>query len=671
MGDVLRKVISESLIAFPDEAHLHVFRFLAAAGASETEKVRVQQAWSTVALGSEAFGRKKAPIDPVLFGEELIRELASGDKELARLEGLISSFKTIIAEQSSASGPPAPLGSLADLKKPSGTLASLQSMTKLGKELTAALNVTYEVPHDGSSSSSSSSSNSSSSRSGTGGKNSSKNQSEVAVGNDRAIMEWRRSCRGGKFVWHGRKAANASPLYCPLGSSELGGVEIMYGDVVYKNLDAGKEPSRPTNVPIVGVKVTTKQPSLLARTWISHHSLHEIASARDQSMQLFPLPYGIHRDAGAGSLTAASAASVLCAFEMPNCRPLTHMLSPALATFMRRYPSVVLTWCAQLGVASANLLRCTSGCLVRPPTLKDCFIKDNGQLLVGNMTFEAALEQDGVKHEAGDRSNNDISKFAVQVLATSLALSRRHETALSPQSLLPEERENEFGNAEEGSGRKDVFTEEDVVPVMEGCEIQLTFTGHACRGVNLEILGGKVVKGSSSMPSAASSVSGTRLHILVHGEPAVASIVASTASSAETCVTIKATRAGLLLIHAVSPSNVLLQEAGGSGGEAGPSHSAGRLAAAVRIVVVPAYPVMATELQEVIGLVDAAFSSKNLKYVLNAQSITSPTASTNDEASVARDWSTISRAVFDVIDPSHSFRESPSSPPKGRRPKNV
>jgi hypothetical protein len=607
----LRKVVTESLIAFPEDAHLQVLSFLCAAGASDVEKQRVQQAWSAVVLGSEAFGRKgKGPIDPVLFGEELIRELASGNKELERIAALIDDFQVIVSEHEKSRGTTAViLSSMADLKKPSGTLASLQSLTKLGRDMSAALNVTYDddsvdIVQVASSATAASS----------------------AASPDKAIMEWRRSCRGGKFVWNGRKSTNSSTSFSPLGSREHGGVEVSYGEAVFKSLDPGCKPS---SVLVIGVKVLTKQPSLQTRAWTSYQCLHELLSSSDkQHLQLFPTPFGVQRNSSATS-TISPASAITCVFEMPNCRPLAPLIGPALAAFLMKYPSVALTWCAQLGLATRNLATCKTGVLVKPPSLVDCFVKDSGHLVLGNTAFETVLENENASH------TNDLSVFVVDILASTLALSRRRYVALSTSASL-------LGG--EGLEGTTFSVQEEVVPIMEGSEVKLTFTNHACRGIDVEILGGKVSASTSAASSgnASSFTAGSNsLQVLVHGEPGVASINASTWNAAESFITVKAMSAGQILVNAVAP-------AGPS--EWGPEKS--RKAVAIRVIVVPAYPVLATELQEVISLVDSAYTSGNSKHVLHAQGLRAPSRATLDEISVMSDWSEIVRSVQAITDPS-------------------
>lgn len=610
--EVLREIVTESLVAFPDDAHIKVLIFLSAAGATDDEKKRVQQAWSAVTLASEAFGRRnKRPIDPVLFGDELIRELAYGDKELARLDKLIGSFKTVVAEQQTATTP-VTLKNLAELKKPGGPLALLQSMTKIGRELTAALNTTYETV-------------------------------DVAAGshlakvpsasNDKAIMEWRRSCRGGKFVWHGRKSANASTLYVPLGSQEHGCVETVYGEVAFKSTD-DKGRATSNAIPAVGVKVTTKQPSLLSRAWTSYQCLHEVVSAEKQQLQLFPTPLGVQRETGAA--TSASASNITCVFELPNCRSLSPLLGPALSTFLRKYPSVVLTWCAQLGIAARTLRTCRSGRLVRSPMLSDCFVKDNGQLLVGNIAFETTLGIDAASTADAGQNTNDLSAFILQLLSSTLSLSRRLDIVLATASSG-----GDLADYSTIGGADDI-----VASIMEGCEIKLIFSGHSCRGVSLDIMGEKVGTNGSASTRSATDASKSRLQIVVQGEAGVASVTSSSWKSTETSVTVKAMSAGLLLLRAFT-----LASLGESGGES----VAGRRASTVRIVVVPVYPVMATELQEVICLANNAYASNNCNGLLNAQSLKSPCQATEDERSVMTDWIEVASRVSGVLPSTTKF----------------
>jgi len=329
----------------------------------------------------------------------------------------------------------------------------------------------------------------------------------------------------------------------------------------------------------------------------------------------------------------------VCAFELPNCRPLTPLLSPALATFLRRYPSVVLTWCAQLGSAVRNLLNCTSGRLVRMPTVADCFIKDNGQLVLGNVSFESMPEND--ENGMCSHQSNDISTFVAEVLSTAMSLSRTHQVILVAASSSDAESMDQSSNTPSSTAN------EEVISVMEGCEVRLVFINHSCRGVALEVMGGTNMNNRANETTRDSN----RLNVLVQGEPGVASIVQGESIANETFVDIKATSTGFVMLQISTPVQ------GGGIGEPNVIDKM-RRTAAVRIIVVPAYPIMATELQEVISLAESAYTSRTCKYLLEANAFVNTAALARDEITVMSDWTAVTRAVLAVISPSSTVKKS-------------
>ena len=208
-GQALYSCVTESLSAFPEDAHIKLFQFLDASGASETEKKLMQQAWTRVIMASEAFGRKKAVIDPVLFGQEFVKELGVESKELIKLEEMITTFRAIISTNENAkkknNGAAEALNSIHDLKKTTGVLTTLQSMTKVGRDLSNAQMSIYA------------------SRAIVG-----VTAATGSVEAEETILAHRRSTRGAKFVFNGRKPHSASPQYSPISPEKLGSAEVLY-----------------------------------------------------------------------------------------------------------------------------------------------------------------------------------------------------------------------------------------------------------------------------------------------------------------------------------------------------------------------------------------------------------------------------------------------------------
>jgi hypothetical protein len=574
-GHALLDVVTESLVAFPQEAHLKVFQFLSDAGASEKEKIQVQQAWTRVAMAGEAFGQKNRPRDPLQFGREFVKELGVGRLEIAKLEETTASFRALVAarEANERSGnkkdqSSTRIASLHDLKKSNGVLSSLQSMTKVGKDLSAAQASVYP----------------SSGRAGDGG----------AEGLENSVLIHRRYCRNAKFTLNGRKPANASPLYSPLSVKDLGVAEVSYGEATFKHGISAK----PDSLPVVGIKVVSKQPSVHSRAYCTYQCLHEVLPKGPERLRLFPAPLGI--------LKPAEQAGPTPVFELPLCRPLLPLLGMTLSAYLRKYPSVPLHWCAQVGASLRAFRNCQSGWLMRMPTLHDVFVAENGTLMLGNVVFEEC--------DSGSESSVDLAGFFSTLLASVLSLSRSVPCLLQPSlggagpAVATPESEEAVAEA-----ARHVDAAEEVISVIEGSTLRLNFRGHSCNSVSVQPAGRRLTAFSSA---------DLQVHLL--GEDAIASVTGH-ANSGVTDVIVQARSPGSVMLRVVAPAS-------------GSSDSRVKfLALDVRVVVVPAYPIQSAALQEVAAQLQASFVSKNNDMFLSAHAVRLDDARTGQPGAVAEE----------------------------------
>ena len=599
-SQVLRTVVQEGLTAFPEDAHVRLFQFLKQSGASEQEQKELQQAWTRVVMASEAFGRKKGgPVDPARFSEDLVKELCSENKEVGKLEDMLASFRAILASQESKDEEM--IESIHDLKKSTGVLSNLQSMTKVGADLTKAQYSIYPER-------------------GMVGQ-----AKEGSTETEGAILLHRRASRGIRFSWHQRKPAGASPLYSPLRVRDLGGAETLYGDGVHRGTT--ESGGRPTTSPIVGIRVSSSQACFKARGWTSYQCLHELLAMGPDRLRLFPAPLGtVESEAHPGTTFV---------FGLPICKPLKPLLGAGLSTFMRKYPSVILTWCAQIGAASRCFENMVSGRMLRLPTLSDVFVADNGQLLVGNMGFDEAEEEDE-EGEGQALPELDVSDFFLSLLSSVLSLSRTVPLPLAMSLGDPsagEAKEDALppvdgeGEAEAEEQQRALDAKEEVVSVIEGCSLELLFTSHTSKGVQvINTLGGQ----------SASSLNKSNLQVHVHGDDAVAGVQGSAWNASVTGVTVTANSPGSILLRVVSQAALP---------SASLSAQRSYKALDVRVVVVPAYPVMAVELAELLAQLEGSHASKNNDMFLSAECVrvrdVEATMRKYDEVTVSDDWATI------------------------------
>lgn len=595
-GQVLRTVVAESLSAFPEDAHVRLFQFLSNSGASEAEQKELQQAWTRVVMAGEAFGRKKGgPVNPAQFSEDLLKELCAGNKEVTKLEDMLGSFRAVLASQEK--GDEEPIENLHDLKKSTGVLSSLQSMTKVGANLSDAQQSIYPDR-------------------GVVGQ-----CTEGSVESEGAIFLHRRTCRGVRFTFHNRKPGGASPMYSPLRIRDFGSAVVMYGEAIHRNTTDNT--ARPTQTPIIGVRVSSNQAIMQDRGWASYQCLHELIAMGPDRVRLFPTPLG--------TMESEAHPGVTYVFDLSNCRPLKQFMGPALSTFMRKYPSVVLSWSAQIG-ASARAFQClVSGRLLRLPVINDVFVAENGQLMVGNTVFEPVEEH---LEEGGTAAapELDISDFFNNLLASVLSLSRTIKVNLAPSlfnadSTQAGESFTQAGEDDEGAigESKRVDAKEEVVAVVEGCELKLVFGGHSSRGVQvINTFGGQSEK----------TMNKSNLQVHVHGDSSVVTAEGSAWDDRQTSVTIQAKGPGSSLLRVVSSSMHPTL-----------TGSSNYLALDVRIVVVPAYPIMSVELAELVSQLECSHMSGNNNMFLSAECVRTrdieATMKRYDEVTVADDWAAV------------------------------
>jgi len=603
-GHALLDIVTESLIAFPEDAHIKVFQFLSAAGASDKEKKKVQQAWTRVAMASEAFGKKNRAIDPVQFGKDFVKELSADVKELAKLDEMHGSFSSLCAAREAneraakKDTSSARLASLHDLKKSTGVLSSLQSMTKAGRDLSDAQATAYPA------------------RDRTGAA-----AGSASLAGEESVLAHRRGVRTTKFVMSGKKPPNATLLYSPLHSRELDMAEVAYGEAITRHSGSTV---KPTSAPCIGVKVVSKQPRAHSRAYCTYQCLHEVLPKGSGRLRLFPLPLGIIKPADQPGPTLV--------FDLPACRPLLPLLGMTLSAFLRKHPAVALAWCAQIGATVRAFRNCSSGRLLRLPSLNDVFIAENGQLALGNVVFEECDE--------ADAEGVDLSDFFFSLLTAVLSLSRTVRCQLLPSLSgydgANQREEEPFGralSAEEEEAQaaetaRRVDATEQVLSVVEGSSLQLYFDGN-CHGATVLRVG-----------ENAAAVNRASLQVHVLGEESVASVTALPGVGTAGVVVLARSAGNVML-------RVVVQDRGRGRGRGGVSF----LALDVRVVVVPAYPIQSPELQEVAAHLHASYVSKNNDMFLSSHAIRLLNPDTGnpdpdhmlayDEVAVHRDWTEI------------------------------
>ena len=614
---ILKRIIEDSLRSFPDDAHQKVLQFLLESGLDEKNSLKFRQAWSKVVLGTHAFGKGEKNINPELFSEDLIRELSYSDDTVTKL--LNTSLACLKYDNKGTYSNS--INAIECTKNSLHTIAALDAVNSAGNDLARILSALYKE------------------KSGYIDRQAANTELIECIG------LFRKSLRGSKMNLGG-SILSSTASYTPLDSNIHG-----LPDLVKGTLDMQTKTERndlnfymSTNE-LVGVKVSNKQPIHQEHAWNAYLCLNELLSCK--SLNLFPLPVGVLRDTTNLSITFAFE----CAM---NAKPLSRLLGPVLSTYLRRLPHVVHRWCAQLAQAHWALQNC-SGTLSKPIRVNsDVFVRDNGQLQVGNIGFDAAPPS---SYQQG--SSRNFLRSCCEILKQGLCLSRTEKVELSEDDAV-----GSVDGAEEVESAGD-----QVLAVVVGSTLELVVSSHGCTEVAW--LDGAVGKWDSSLsrskpmlrggqretsPSPApsspiSSAAGRAGTLLVNAAVSVgtytdyvdvASVSSGTTSGfANTMrLRLRALRAGVLSLHLSAATS---------------ESSEGRRCKMVRlkVILIPAYPVESVLLQDLIAHLEESESRLNPELLLHSQLFLrqerSVDAGGTDEDTtireVQKDWQDIIRII--------------------------
>ena len=132
------------------------------------------------------------------------------------------------------------------------------------------------------------------------------------------------------------------------------------------------------------------------------------------SKNCFPVPITCTRENVVGN------SITLMSFESVPRKKLYGLRGPVLATFLRKYPSIVIAWCLQLSALIQSLRSCSGKLLQALNPVRDVFIRENGLLLFGNVAFSSGC--DGGESVSDTHS---LLKFSHSILSEALGVSRR------------------------------------------------------------------------------------------------------------------------------------------------------------------------------------------------------------------------------------------------------
>ena len=546
----LSHIIIEAIDAYPDDANDHILEFFSRAAnvknscITSTEKESFFKAWNRCILKSKAFGVKSAT-DPAAFCEDFITELTYSCEDSSKLSGLLKEFSAEYFAVDSHS-------------------KSLHTMSNIGRGLISALNESYHHTEqlDGSSSF------------------------------DEAILAQRQRNRGAKFSIDvsGKKSLLLLTSYRPLSQTLLGSVEHVYGHMVSKQkhstpASAGsssyKSEGPPDDLAIVGVKLTDSRGIITyqARAWAIYNFLYE-AAAKGGNVCIFPSPQGIEKCASVNNI------DTIFLYEQLSPKPVVPLFGIHLAHFLRNYPTIIQAWCLQLSVAIDIVMR-PDVTILQYFKLSDLYVRDNGLLALGNI---AVIKQNSARGE--DRKKRErVVDFISSILRSCLCLSRQHTVDLRVNSR------------EVCTGSEDMDGNEEVISVVEGCTLDLSFTANSTSLLH-------IVRKEEGCKDLVRQTSGDTAVIVMTSNMGA---VETTIDSSKKILKLAAISAGSLQLRVsvCGVSNLVNSMQINSNYDFSPS----QLSRDIRIVVVKATPILSVDLIELIALLEVSSIGRKEAYL--------------------------------------------------------
>jgi hypothetical protein len=636
---VFSRIVEQSLLAFPGDAHQQIHDYLLRAGINEKDSLKFRQAWSRTLLGMQSFGRKQdLEIDRNIFVSDLIRELSFRDNEVEEILDIIPSISKIGDEFSENF-----LDSKnhESKKSSSSLLDSLNTLATIEASLSSAYLNSLDAE-------------------GMARYTAAENTLSDS------LVEFRQTLRGVTISWKTNTGKSFS-RFSPLDSHTHGSPTIVYGLIdTHSNKTSQNELlDLLGGSDVIGLRISPKQPVFLERAWDSFACLNEFAAVcKNHNVFSIPITSTTTRE---NSMSGA----ILLTFENPRCQLLKSLRNPAFATYLCRYPAVPLSWCLQIAslVTAAQLF---SGRLLRPiNTETDVFVRDNGLLLVGNVSMCQSMYDTSSSSSSFGSTVGALLTLLQGVLATSMGLSRRLQLSFvaepsSTDALPSSVYAGDFAGASPTAANLVAADIEQNYFLIKGSKIEFEFRNifnrPFSRGTTssvlfvdslneLQAVAGVLyicIKSSSSSDNRGGSV--PLVSVSIHPAAAVmGSGGGATGGNGSASATTTTTTTAGLSSSSSAPLTVCItamaagveeggSDAGGGGGggggavtisflllpftdSSGGASRKGRAPAkaTVNVMVMPSPSIQSVYLQEIVGLIEESFETRNPELLLQSE----------------------------------------------------
>ena len=242
---VFSRIVQESLLAFPGDAHQQIHDFLLRAGINEKDSTKFRQAWSRTLLGMQSFGKKQdITTDRNIFVTDLIRELSFRDSDIEEALDIMSSLSKI-GDEFSENGVDQSINE--SNKNSSGVLDSLNTLAAIEASLSSAyLNIESDVPIT--------------------------LHTHVNTLSD-SVVDFRQTLRGLSISWKENTSKSFSTMnkMSPLDLLALGSPSVVHGTIdTHSNKASENELLTILSCrDVVGLRISPKQPVFVERAWDS------------------------------------------------------------------------------------------------------------------------------------------------------------------------------------------------------------------------------------------------------------------------------------------------------------------------------------------------------------------------------------------------------------------
>jgi len=352
----LQKLIIEALQVYPEDAHLNLLNFLKSKGIKEEEIQNFRRAWSKVVVANESFGRKnlKTGIEPVMFSEEIINELATNYSETQQLKKAQQTTKDISDKLSKIT-----IDSSNYTQYEKDIKFAWDSINDIGKYYETLNATLFPFPSD-----------------------KLLFTTEEKDANEMNISIFQESIENVRFEWV-KTVSKDNARFEPMFLDPIFDFAYRFGKVTKPS----KTPQKRQFIPlyfasddIIGMEVFADFSSAQDQAWKTYGFLWDFLAT--QSFNLFPKP--IEAEYSTEQL------STIYVFECPVGESITKYLGNVLFTrLIRSFPHVLIAWCSQLALALLTLVSNTEAILFRTMNIwEDILITEDGLLLWKRVAFE-------------------------------------------------------------------------------------------------------------------------------------------------------------------------------------------------------------------------------------------------------------------------------------------